>query len=172
MWSAKPYCNSYCIDCNYCRLDIPLDESTPCHYFQDLPIWRTGTKSLSSSEIIRSLLFEREYIQPWICHKQPLSVNQNATFIIDLSKLPSSDDVFADDMGVWKHTGSPSQYFQVRKNEFGGLQELVSLGKKRPDTMSCDMYWIKKNYSCHHAASHLSRTVIFLEGMYIIYLVY
>lgn len=78
-----------------------------------------------------------------------------------MSKLPSSDDVFADDMGVWKHTGLLSQYFQVRKNEFGGLQELVSLGKKRPDTMTCDMYRIKKNYSCHHAASDFP-VVIFL----------
>ena len=34
------------------------------------------------------------------CHKQPLSVNQNATFIVDQLKLPSRNDVFADDMGV------------------------------------------------------------------------
>ena len=57
-------------------------------------------KSLPSSEIIRHLLFERDYIAPWICHKQPLSVNQNATFIVDQLKLPSRNDVFADDMGV------------------------------------------------------------------------
>ncbi len=134
---------------------------------EELPIWRTGTKSLSSSEIIRYLLFERDHIEPWICQKQPLSINRNATFIVDLTKLPSRNDVFADDMGVWKHTGSPSQYFQVKITESGDLCELVSLGKKRPSEMSRGVYRIKKNYSCHHAASDLSRTVIFIEGMYI-----
>ena len=67
-------------------------------------------------------------------------------------------------MGVWKHSGSPSQYFQVKKNDSGGLKEVVSLGKKKPERMSCDVYRIRKNYSIHHAASDLSRTVIFLEG--------
>jgi len=42
--------------------------------------------------------------------------------------------------------------------------ENVSLGKKCPKKLSCDMYRIKKNYSSHHAANDLSRTVIFLEG--------
>ena len=89
--------------------------------------------------------------------------NQNATFIV----LPSRNDVFADDMGVWKHTGSPSQYFQVKTTESGDLHELVSLGKKHPTEMSHGVYHIKKNYSCHHGASDLSHTVIFIEGMYI-----
>ena len=145
------------------RLDVPEVHN----YFQgdrELPAWRTGITSLPSSEIVRIVLFEREYIEPWICKKQPLSVNQNATFLIDHSKLPSRNDVFADDMGVWKHTGSPSHYFQVRKNQFGGLKEIVSLGKKRPKKISNDVYRIKKNYSSHHAASDLTRTVIFLEG--------
>ena len=103
-------------------------------YFQgdeELPIWRRGTKSLSSNEVLRYLLFEREYIKPWICQKIPLSVNRNTTFIIDLSKLLSRKDIFADDMGVWKHSDSPSQYFQVKKNDSGGLKEVVSLGKKK-----------------------------------------
>ena len=152
---------------HYCtissRLHIP--QSDDClHGNSDLPIWRTGTKSLSSSEIVRTILFEKEHVKPWVCQKQPLSVNRNATFIVDLSHLPSKKDVFADDMGVWKHTGSPSQYFEVRKNRFGGLMEIVSLGKKCPKKLSCEVYRIKKNYSSHHAANDLSRTVIFLEG--------
>ena len=67
---------------------------------------------------------------------------------------------FADDMGVWK-------YFKVKTTKSGDLHELVSLGKKRPTEMSRGVYRIKKNYSCHHAASDLSRTVIFIDGMYI-----
>ena len=137
---------------------------------KELPIWRTGKKSLSSSEIICHLLFERDYIAPYVCKKQPLSVNQNATFIVDQSKLPSRNDIFADDMGVWKHNGSPSQYFKVKTSDSGELRELISLGKKRPIEMSLDVYRIKKNYSYHHAASDLSRTVIFIEG--IIFIVY
>ena len=77
-------------------------------------------------------------------------MNQNATFVIDHSKLPSKNDVFTDNMGVWKHTGSLSHYFQVRKNEFGGLKEIISLGKKCPKKMPNDVYHIKKNYSMLH----------------------
>lgn len=68
-------------------------------------------------------------------------------------------------MGVWKHTGSPSQYLKVHRSEAGSLKEIKSLGKKRPDNMSSDVFRIRKNYSCHHAASDLSRTVIFIEGI-------
>ena len=91
---------------------------------------------MSSSEIVRTILFEKEHVKPWVCQKQPLSVNRNVTHIIDISHLPSKKDVFADDMGDWKHTGSPSQYFEVRKNRFGGLMEIVSLGKSAPKKLS------------------------------------
>jgi len=93
-------------------------------------------------KIVRTILFEKEHVNPWVCQKQPLSVNRNATFIVDLSHLPSKKDVLADDTGVWEHTGSPSQYFEVRKNRFGGLMEIVSLGQKCPKKLSCDMYQI------------------------------
>ena len=148
------------------RLDNSFDKP---HCFlgnKEFPIWHTGTKSLSSSEIIHHLLFERDHIELWICQKQPLSISWNATFIVDQPELPSRNDVFVDYMGVWRHTGSPSQYFQVKTTKSGDLQELV-LGKKHPTEMSQDVYRIKKNYSCHHAASDLSRTVIFIEGLYI-----
>lgn len=121
-------------------------------------MWISQPKSLSSHEILRTVLFDKEHIRPWICKKRPLNVNRNATFIVDLSCLLSKKNVFADDMGVWKHTGSPSQYYQVVKNEYGGLKEIVSMGKKC-SKMFEGMYRIKKNYSCHHAASDLSRTV-------------
>ena len=149
---------------HYTRLHLH-NRCVVADYFQGDEKLPRGTKSLSSSEVLRYLLLEREYIKPWICQKQPLSVNRNTTFIIDLSKLPSRKDIFADDMGVWKHLGSPSQYFQVKKTDSGGLKEVVSLGKKKLERMSCDVYRIWKNYSIHHAASDLSRTVIFLEGI-------
>ena len=49
-----------------------------------------------------------------------------ATFIINQSKPPSRNDVFTDEMGVWKHIGSPSQYFKVKTSDSGELHELVS----------------------------------------------
>ena len=121
-------------------------------------------KSLSSHDIVHTVLFEKDVVKPYVCKKQPLSVNKNTTFIVDLSQLPSKKDITADDMGVWKHNGSPSQYYEVRKNESGGLKEIISLGKKRPKKMVDGMYRIKKNYSSHHASSDLLRTIIFIEG--------
>lgn len=131
---------------------------------KDLPVWMNEAKSLSSHDIVRTVLFEKDTVKPYVCKKQPLSINENATFIVDLSQLPSKKDITADDMGVWKHNGSPSQYYEVRKNQHGGLQEIVSLGKKRPKQMVDGIYRIKKNYSCHHSSSDLLRTIIFIEG--------
>ena len=81
----------------------------------------------------------------------------------DDKDLPITHPKSVDDMGVWKHTGSPSQYFRFRKNKYGGMKEIVSLGKKS-QRMSNVMYRIKNNYNSHHTASDLSRTVIFVEG--------
>ena len=59
----------YCAEhVKFCRLDVPEVHN----YFQkdrDLPVLRTGLTSLPSSEIVRIVLFEREYIEPWICKK-------------------------------------------------------------------------------------------------------
>ena len=102
------------------------------------------TKSLPSSEIVRTTLFKKEHVKPWVCQKH------------------------AADMGAWKHTGSPSQYFQVRKNRFGGLMEIVSLGKRCPNKLPSDLYRTKKNYSSHHAATDLSCTVIFWKVIFVV----
>jgi len=70
------------------------------------------------------------------------------------SKLPLRKDIFANDMGVWKHLSSPSQYFLVKKNDSGGSEEVASFGKKKPKKMSSNMYCVRKYYSTHHAASN------------------
>lgn len=111
----------------------------------------TDITSLPSNEIICIILFEREYIDPWICKEQPLSGNQNATFVIDHSELPSR-----------KHTGSPSHY--EKEQIWCPNSNNLPRKKKHSKKMSNDVYHIKKNYGPHHPASDLIRTVIFLEG--------
>lgn len=125
--------------------------------------WRTQNSTTVFSEIVRIVLFEREYIEPLTCKKQPFSVNYMCNICDWSLQIAIQNDVFADDMWVWKHTGSPLHYFQVRKNKFSGLKEIISRGKKHPK-MSNDVNRIKKNDSSHHAASDLTGTVIFLEG--------
>ena len=51
-----------------------------------------------------------------MCHIQPLGVDRNCTFIIDLNSI-SSDDLRADDMGSWKCNSTRRSYFKLnRKN--------------------------------------------------------
>lgn len=55
----------------------------------------------------------------------PMSVQENASFIVDLDSLPNCKDLFSDDNGSWKTTGARLKFFRVQKE--GG--QVVSIGK-------------------------------------------
>ena len=65
-----------------------------------------------------------------ICKIQPLGVNVNATFIVDLDAVPP-EDMKADDLGTWRATGTRRAYFKVKSS---GSTEI--LHKKPSNTMS------------------------------------
>ena len=42
-----------------------------------------------------------------MCLFQPINVSNNVSFLLDHSKFQNESDIMCDNMGVWKHTGSP-----------------------------------------------------------------
>lgn len=41
-----------------------------------------------------------------ICSSQPVSVENNVSFVVDMAKLKDPNDIRADDLGAWTCTGS------------------------------------------------------------------
>ena len=58
----------------------------------------------------------------------PHAIQENATLLIDLNKLPNRKDVFADDNGVWTMKGSRSKSYSVEKDANG---QVISLNKSQ-----------------------------------------
>ena len=59
---------------------------------------------LAPKETVELLLNCRDYVdRSKICTAQPLRVQHNCAFIVDLSKLKDTGDVKCDDLGSWKN---------------------------------------------------------------------
>ena len=62
------------------------------------------------------------------CISQPINVSHNVSFLVDTRSFLHTDDLKCDDMGAWKHNGSPKCNFRVVKDT-KGIKEIVSLGR-------------------------------------------
>ena len=49
-----------------------------------------------------------------ICSSHPVSVENNVSFVIDLSQLKNPNDVRSDDLGTWRCMGSRVMNFSVK----------------------------------------------------------
>ena len=55
----------------------------------------------------------------------PFAIQENATFLIDIDKLPNRKDVFCDDNGSWKSNGSPEKLYIINKDKNGNVVSLA-----------------------------------------------
>ena len=92
-----------------------------------------------------------------ICSIQPLSVQANATFIVDTSKLASVKNLTADDNGAWQPTGKPCTWFRVL---FEGkkVSEIIKLPSK-PSVLTKNTFGLYRYYSRHQTCEDFKRTV-------------
>ena len=47
------------------------------------------------------------------CTSQPLMISNNVTFLISNANFKNVRDIVYDEMGAWKHNGSPRKRFDV-----------------------------------------------------------
>ena len=67
--------------------------------------------AFSWEEIAKILL--RKYDKEQVCLSQSINVSNNVSFLLDHSKFQNESDIMCDNMGVWKHTGSPEICFTL-----------------------------------------------------------
>ena len=84
-----------------------------------LPIYSTNQAVLSPLEVIRLLNNVGETVSnEFICTRQPLRIEHNGTFIVDLESLKSSEDIKCDDVGRWRNNSCNKYYFQKHDNDW------------------------------------------------------
>ena len=83
-------------------------------YYQDdhnLPIYASLDYGYPVDRIIDVLLMSSMPLER-VCTVQPLGVSQNAVFVVDIDVI-NFGDLKADDLGLWKGTGTKTTYFRV-----------------------------------------------------------
>ena len=75
----------------------------------ELPLYSQASMPYKRHQLIDILLTKID--ESLVCGIQPLTVTENATFIIDLDRV-CFDDLKADDLGSWKPKGTKHTYFR------------------------------------------------------------
>ena len=68
--------------------------------------------------------------EEYLCKSQPIDESNNVTFLVSNLSFKNVKDIVCDDMGAWKHNGSPLKYFVVDKSS--GNNDLKSSATKDP----------------------------------------
>ena len=94
-----------------------------------------------------------------MCSMQPIDVENNTVFIVDMGKLGSVKDLYCDDMGSWQYNGVYRAWLEVDDSGY-----IATLGKQKPSQRSPNTYFITKKYFVHKSSGDLKKTVAFLTG--------
>ena len=74
----------------------------------------------------------------------PAGIQQNATFVLDISTLGNRSDLYADENRAWKMTGCRPKYYSIVKDENGRVAEL----ERGHDHSNCDVVVRRRTYTC------------------------
>ena len=120
-----------------------------------LRVFSWKTQAYQWDEIVKILLwlYDKEY---W-CKSQPIDVSNNVTFLISNSSFKNVKDFVCDDMGAWKHNGSPLKYFAVDKSS--GNNNLKPSATKDPDC-----YILKRIYYQNISSLDLRKIIATISG--------
>ena len=94
-----------------------------------------------------------------VCTRQPISVEQNRLFVVDLRCLEKPKDVMCDDMGSWVSNGDYTAWVVV--DEDGAVDTVRSLTKPATE----GMYFVRRKYYTLKGCPDFNRIVFFVEGM-------
>ena len=91
---------------------------------------------------------------------RPSSINQSATYVVDLDCLEHPDDIKKDDFGKWNYSGSHVLHYQVEKTPGG---ELV-LERVLPGTQGSSIFQLRRIHCKHPSNPSFQRLLAFITG--------
>jgi hypothetical protein len=126
------------------------------------PVFSRSTKAYTAEQLVHILL--GEYSEESLCISQPVNISHNMTFLVQMSHLKHPDDIKCDDMGSWKHSGSPKHCYCVTKST-EGITSIQPL-KTKPSDPTDDVYELKRVYYQNSSDETIRKLVAKLEGLY------
>ena len=140
-----------CVMYTYYRESVEYYHDNQC-----LPVYGHPRKGYSGEEIVKILLnptFQNELL----CSTHPVSVQNNVSFVVDLSKLKDPNDVRADDLGAWKCTGSRLLQFTVRITN-------TDCHFVNDTSSNAEVVQVHRQYHVHATDPDLHRMIAFMEN--------
>ena len=122
------------------------------------PIYDCTSKHYSAQSIVEVLLDKRLPVSK-IATSQPVSIQENLVFVVDLSKLEKPEDIRADDLGSWTCNGTRCLQCVV---DDGVVSEILSESKVRTGNTYC----LVKRYYKHATAGDFKRTIAEIYGKF------
>lgn len=125
------------------------------------PVFSWRDTAYTGEEMVCLLL--GKYDAENLCISQPVNVSNNVLFMLDTSYFKHPDDLKCDDMGSWKHNGSPKRWFSIKKNA-RGINTIDRVEKKPGDTNN-DIFQLKRTYYTNNSDKTVRKIVAKLEGL-------
>ena len=135
------------------------DEMKFLHGKPHLPIYCQSAKLLTTQDLM-NILLDSDLKPESICTQVPFSINVNAAFVVDLSRLKSPKDILCDDMGTWTWNGSFRKWCSITEHGFVKL-----LGRNLPtNDQPSNTYRVWKRYYYLKGSPDVRKMVVLLEG--------
>ena len=94
---------------------------------KDLPVFPCSLLSCTENDkVVKVLLNASRKHNSYIASTNPVSVQNNVNFVVDLEALEQPEDLLSDDLGAWEQTKTRSKWYDVR---FGAEEEVRQVTK-------------------------------------------
>lgn len=123
---------------------IPIFEETSIHY---------------TAKGITEILLDKTIPLTKIATIQPVCVQDNCVFIVDISKLDKPEDIHADDLGSWECNRKRCLYCSIDSEGC-----VVEVSKSKPSEGGYQTYTLIRRYYKHATASDYKKTIVEIYG--------
>ena len=125
-----------------------------------MPVYGTPLRGYNIDKIVEILLGPNFDLK-LLCKTNPISVENNVSFVIDCTSLSSPNDVRADDLGTWKCTGSRSLHFLVKLSKKSCT---IVNDRSTSGSEAVVVVYIRRQYRVHGTDCDFHRMIAFMES--------
>ena len=125
---------------------------------KELPIYSRVSSGYAVGDVV-NILLNSNMDERRVCTVQPLSVSENATFVVDVDTV-HFQDLKADDLGVWLPTGTKKSFFCFTSS---GSLKIAQKATAELRNESC-YYTLTRRYYVHKTYDKFHRQLVDIKG--------
>ena len=122
------------------------------------PVYEIPPPKYPAEKIIRILL-DPNIDQNKICHHKPSRITSSATYIVNISRFESVEDIKKDEFGIWKYSGSHPKVYRIHHTKQGMKIESASSSAK-----GADVVYLRRLHCTHPSNPNFKRLICFMSG--------